>query len=247
MFSADIRDCLQKGIGNMMQDFFVSYVFPEFTSKVGHLRVRALDMVEKFEEADMAWPDSGRLVELASKVLVCMTDESLPVRVQAALALPELVRYEEIRPPLAANVGRLMQELLKLSEETDIDALSKPTRALVTNFPDEILPFATEISVQMRDSFLRLLNEIIEINKQNDPDDLLSGNKDLFAIGSESDEKCLVAMNLLQTLETLLRSVSTAPPIVAQMETIFIPVLVACMQNEMVGMWPACSSALKNC
>ena len=42
-----------------------------------------------------------------------------------------------------------MQELLKLSEETDIDALSKPTRALVINFPDEIMPFACDISSQM--------------------------------------------------------------------------------------------------
>lgn len=42
-----------------------------------------------------------------------------------------------------------MQELLKLSEDTDIDALSKPIRALVTNFPDELLPFATGISAQM--------------------------------------------------------------------------------------------------
>lgn len=54
-----------------------------------------------------------------------------------------------VRSLLSANVGRLMQELLKLSEETDIDALSKPTRALVTTFPDELLPFATDISTQM--------------------------------------------------------------------------------------------------
>ena len=84
-----------KGIGNMMQDFFISYVFPEFSSKVGHLRVRALDMVEKFEEADMEWPDSKRLTEMFNMVMVCVTDEALPVRVQAALALPELVRYNE--------------------------------------------------------------------------------------------------------------------------------------------------------
>lgn len=149
-----------------MQDFFVAFVFPEFTSEVGHLRARALDMVEKFEEVDMAWPDSARLTEMFNKVMVCMTDPALPVRVQAALALPELVRYEEgkcmtprpgeladvpapVREGLAPNVGRLMQELLKLSEDTDIDALSKPTRALVTTFPDELLPFATGISTQM--------------------------------------------------------------------------------------------------
>lgn len=78
-----------------MQDFFVSYVFPEFSSPIPHLRVRALDMVEKFEEVDMAWPDSEQLVKMFKMVMTCMTDDHLPVRVQAALALPELVRYEE--------------------------------------------------------------------------------------------------------------------------------------------------------
>jgi hypothetical protein len=78
-----------------MQEFFINYIFPEFTSKTGHLRVRALEMVEKFEEVDMSWPDSNRLTEMFHMVMNCMTDEALPVRVQAALALPELIRYDE--------------------------------------------------------------------------------------------------------------------------------------------------------
>jgi hypothetical protein len=58
-----------------------------------------------------------------------------------------------------------MQELLKMSEETDIDALSKPTKALVTNFPDELLPFATEISTTMvRPLFRILLRDSAEYN-----------------------------------------------------------------------------------
>lgn len=89
------RPCSQKEIGAKMQDFFVTYVFPEFKSEIGFLRVRALDMVEKYEENDMTWPDSERLEEMFSMVMTCVTDSALPVRVQAALALPELVRYEE--------------------------------------------------------------------------------------------------------------------------------------------------------
>lgn len=167
----------QKGVGDQMQDFFVNYIFPEFSSKEGHLRVRALEMVEKFEEVDMAWPDSNRLTEMFGMVMTCVTDEALPVRVQAALALPELIRYDEggapsqtlfrsnadtltifvVRTGLGPNAGRLMQELLKMSEETDIDALSKPTKALVTNFPDELLPFATEISTTMVRPLFRML------------------------------------------------------------------------------------------
>jgi hypothetical protein len=159
-----------------------------------------------------------------------------------------------VRTGLGPNAGRLMQELLKMSEETDIDALSKPTRALVTNFPDELLPFATDISTTMvsvcrsnpycplahqcvfpqRDSYLRLLNEIIDARAKHDPADLLAGGN-LSDFADDADEKTIVAMNYLQTLETLLRAISTAPPIVAQLETILMPVLSLTIQHEFVG------------
>lgn len=159
-----------------------------------------------------------------------------------------------MREGLGPNVGRLMQELLKMSEETDIDALSKPTRALVTNFPDELLPFATEISTTMvsalvllskqesgsdalfypqRDSFLRLMNEIVETRAKHDPADLLANG--LEGGLDDTDEKTIVAMNILQTLETLLRSIATAPPIVAQVEIILMPILSMTVQHEFIG------------
>lgn len=142
-----------------------------------------------------------------------------------------------------------------MSEETDIDALSKPTKALVTNFPDELLPFATEISTTMvsprmrsalfvtrpevltpsqRDSYLRLLHEVVDARSKNDPSDLLATGNFSDAL-DDSDEKTLVAMNILQTLETLLRSISTAPPIVAQVETVLMPVLSLTIQHEFIG------------
>lgn len=59
----------------------------------------------------------------------------------------------------------------------------------------------------------------------------------MLGAGSDADEKTLVAMNTLQTLESLLRSVSSAPPIVAQLETILLPVLAITMQHEMIELY----------
>lgn len=39
----------------------------------------------------------------------CITDSDLPVRIQAAIALPELVRYERVRERMLPNLGRIMQ------------------------------------------------------------------------------------------------------------------------------------------
>lgn len=39
----------------------------------------------------------------------CVTDAELPVRIQAAIALPELVRYDDIRASMVPNIGRIIQ------------------------------------------------------------------------------------------------------------------------------------------
>lgn len=45
----------------------------------------------------------------------CITDSDLPVRIQAACALPELVRYERIRERMLPNLGRILQGARALS------------------------------------------------------------------------------------------------------------------------------------
>lgn len=39
----------------------------------------------------------------------CITDTDLPVRIQAAIALPELVRYEKVRAKMLPSLGRILQ------------------------------------------------------------------------------------------------------------------------------------------
>jgi hypothetical protein len=97
-----------------------------------------------------------------------------------------------------------------------------------------------------RDSYLRLLHEVVDARAKNDPSDLLATGDFSDAL-DDSDEKTLVAMNVLQTLETLLRSISTAPPIVAQLETILMPVLSLTIQHEFIGEYDTCQNALKHC
>lgn len=58
------------------------------------LSAQACQMVATFEGLDMQWKDESNVEKLFHLVSQSMLDPALPVRVQAALALPELVRYE---------------------------------------------------------------------------------------------------------------------------------------------------------
>lgn len=88
--------------------------------------------------------------------------------------------------------------------------------------------------LHQRDSYLRLLHEVVDTRAKNDPTDLLAHGNFSDAL-DDTDEKILVAMNTLQTLETLLRSIATAPPIVAQLEIILLPALLMTIQHEFIG------------
>lgn len=91
--------------------------------------------------------------------MACLGDSELPIRVQAAEALATLIDHEVVRNAMAPNAGRLMQELLKLSDETDLDVLTTAKEKIVANFSEELLPFAVEITTHMTNSYMRLVKE----------------------------------------------------------------------------------------
>jgi hypothetical protein len=124
-------------------------------------------------------------------VMDAVADEALPVRIQAAIALPELVRYEDGESlPMSrrtwtdfvcSSIGHVCQhrkdharfvpltpvswltlinavppELLKLADQVDLDALTNTTRALVSEFAAEVVPFAVQLSQQLVSLSFRL-------------------------------------------------------------------------------------------
>lgn len=50
---------------------------------------------------------------------------------------------------MVPNIGRIMQELLKMTDEVELDALTNTTRSLVAEFAEEVVPFAVELSASL--------------------------------------------------------------------------------------------------
>ncbi|KDE03158.1 hypothetical protein MVLG_06352 [Microbotryum lychnidis-dioicae p1A1 Lamole] len=216
-----------KKIAPMMESFFTVHVLPEFKSEHGILRYRVCEVVEKYESFDMKWETRTNLDAILHALMNCITDPELPVRIQAAIALPELIRYEDVRAEMVPNVGRIIQELLKLSNEVDLDALTNTTRALVGEFQFEVTPFAVELTQSLTSSYTRLIHESIEARARSNPDDesLLYG-----------DEKTLVQMNLLKTIEQLTVSLE-GTPMLDQIEAIVAPALQITIENECIDLY----------
>ena len=214
----------QSPIADQVEYFFVRHVFPEFRSPHGFLRARACDTLGKFDQLE--FKDTSNLGIIYRHILESMADSDLPVRVEAALALQPLIRHEVIRTSMQQNIPQIMQQLLKLANEVDVDALANVMEDFVEEFAKELTPFAVALSEQLRDTFLRIVRELIERNSTKNDDE---------GYGEYLDDKSITALGVLQTIGTLILSLEASPDVLLHLETILLPVIMISLENKLFG------------
>lgn len=213
-------------IADQVEYFFVRHVFPEFRSPHGFLRARACDTLEKFEQLD--FKDPNNLMIIYRNILESMTDPELPVRVEASLALQPLIRHDVIRTSMQQNIPQIMQQILKLANEVDVDALANVMEDFVEVFSTELTPFAVALSEQLRDTYMRIVSELLERNAAKGEDEY----------GDFLDDKSITALGVLQTIGTLILTLESTPDVLLHLETILMPVITITLENKLYGTSP---------
>lgn len=214
-------------IADQVEFFLVRYVFPDFKSPQGYLRARACDTIEKFEQLNFT--DQNNLLVIYRHILDCMADTDLPVRVTAALALQPLIRHDAIRLSMQQSIPTIMQQLLKLANECDIDALANVMEDFVEVFAAELTPFAVALSEQLRDTYLRIIRELLDKNASKGDED---GD-----YGDYLDDKSITALGVLQTIGTLILTLESTPDVLLHIEAVLMPVIQVTLENKLYGMW----------
>jgi hypothetical protein len=157
-----------------------------------------------------------------------MADPELPVRVEAALALQPLIRHDVIRASMQQNIPQIMQQLLKLANEVDVDALANVMEEFVEVFATELTPFAVALTIQLKDTYLRIVRELVE--RSND-----KGDADTY--GEYVDDKSITALGVLQTIGTFMLTLESTPEVMSHLETILLPVIQVTLENKLYGMY----------
>nr|POF03944.1 putative importin [Quercus suber] len=223
-------------IADQVEYFFVRHVFPEFRSHHGFLRARACDTLEKFESLD--FKDPNNLTIIYRNILESMADPDLPVRVEAALALQPLIRHDPIRTMMQQNIPQIMQQLLKLANEVDVDALANVMEDFVEVFAAELTPFAVALSEQLRDTYVRIVRELIERNQSKD------GEGDY---GDFLDDKSITALGVLQTIGTLILTLESTPDVLAHLEQILMPVITITLEHKLYDLYNEVFEIIDSC
>lgn len=225
-------------IADQVEYFFVRHVFPEFRSPHGFLRARACETMEKFEQLE--FKDSNNLMLIYSNILESMADSELPVRVMAALSLQPLIRHDAIRLAMQSNIPQIMHQLLKLMNEVDVDALSNVMEDFVEVFAEQLTPFAVALSENLRDTYLRIVQDILSRNETR-------ANEDGGAFGDYLDDKAIAALGVLQTMGTLILTLEATPDVLLLLETILMPVISITLDNKLYDLYNEVFEIIDSC
>ncbi|OTB03929.1 hypothetical protein M426DRAFT_167601 [Hypoxylon sp. CI-4A] len=223
-------------VADQIEYFLVRYVFPDFKSPLGYLRARACDTIEKFEQLN--FKDQNNLLIIYRHILDCMADTDLPVRVTAALALQPLIRHDAIRLSMQQSIPTIMQQLLKLANECDIDALANVMEDFVEVFAAELTPFAVALSEQLRDTYLRIIRELLDKNDARNSDD---------DFGDYLDDKSITALGVLQTIGTLILTLESTPDVLLHIEAVLMPVIQVTLENKLYDLYNEVFEIIDSC
>lgn len=226
----------QEQVKDKLDAFFMQHVLPSLKSPHAHLRLRACACVQTFDQAGMKWHTNEALETAFRGVMDCIMDSEVPVRVQAAEAIGELIAHDEVHNAMAPNAGRLMQELLKLSDDTDLDVLMATQEKIVNNFAEELLPFSVQLVQQMASSYMRLVQE----NMASGDGDADGEGIRAFGMDQGEEDKYFAALGCLSTMYQMVTTAESRPEILAELENVLLPVVAFTLESETIDLYDDC-------
>ncbi|KAJ7274060.1 armadillo-type protein [Mycena rebaudengoi] len=218
--------------GNMEQ-FVLQFVTPEFASPDAYMRAIACEVLGTVTKEGLEWSSEENLSTHFRAVAAALDDPELPVRVQAALALTEMViLHDSVKTAVSPQVGKVIQDLLKLSDETDLDILNRSMEVMVEAFQTELLPVAAQLTARLCDSYLRLIKESLT------SDDTDYGEASLDTLLAAGDEdKTYAAMGVAKTIGSIVSSIESAPEILRQVQEVIIPVITFTFKHKILDLF----------
>ncbi|KDQ62833.1 hypothetical protein JAAARDRAFT_30743 [Jaapia argillacea MUCL 33604] len=217
-----------------MEQFLIRHVLPEFGSPEPYMRAIACEVLATVEKAGIQWSNEETLNHHFQAVAAALDDQELPVRVHAALALTEMITsHDSVRKAVAPQVGKVIQDLLKLSDETDLDVLNPSMETMVESFQDELTPVAAQLTARLCESYLRLVREAMS------KDDSSTRGNDLesFIESDGDDDKIFAAMGVAKTIGTIVSAVDSSPEILSQVQEVIIPIIVFTLESKQLDLF----------
>uniref|UniRef100_A0A8C5MQS0 Importin 8 n=1 Tax=Leptobrachium leishanense TaxID=445787 RepID=A0A8C5MQS0_9ANUR len=198
---------------DQMEVFIQTHVFPLFQSELGYLRARCCWVLHSF--CALKFHNELNLqnaVDLVKKSLI--EDKELPVKVEAVLALQALISHQDpAKEYMKPYIRPIMQELLQLVRETENDDLNGVVQKMVCEYSQDVVPFAMDLTRHLADIFIRVIQQ---------------------EEYEEVEEKSVVAMGILQTIEIIFTVLNHSKEVKQQLEAMCIQIIGLVFQKHIL-------------
>ncbi|XP_005364681.1 importin-8 isoform X2 [Microtus ochrogaster] len=193
--------------------FLQNHVFPLLLSNLGYLRARSCWVLHAFSSLKFHNELNLRnAVELAKKSLI--EDEEMPVKVEAALALQSLISNQtQAKEHMKPYVRPIMQELLHIVRETENDDVTNVIQKMICEYSHEVTSIAVDTTQHLAEIFGKVL--------QSDEYE-------------EVEDKTVMAMGILHTIDTILTVVEDHQEITQQLENICLRIIDLVLQKHVI-------------
>ncbi|NWW30292.1 IPO8 protein, partial [Panurus biarmicus] len=198
---------------DQMELMLQNHVFPLFMSNLGYLRARSCWVLHSFSALKFHNELNLRnAVELAKKSLI--DDKEMPVKVEAAIALQTLIsNQEQAKEYVKPYVRPVMQELLHIVRETENDDLTNVIQKMIYEYSQEVATIAVDMTQHLAEIFGKVLqSEEYE----------------------EVEDKTVMAMGILHTIDTILTVVEDHKEITQQLESICLQIIGLVLQKHVI-------------
>ncbi|EUC54354.1 importin, putative, partial [Rhizoctonia solani AG-3 Rhs1AP] len=210
----------------VMENYVVSHVLPEFRSDHAYLRAVACELVTALMRHRFEFTEETNLERLSEHIVHAFDDRELPVRLHAALALTELIQRPPVQQALKPMIGKIMQGLLKMADETDLDVLTAAMQTFVEQFSEDLVPIAVQLTTRLIDSYMRLLQETLA--KEDTADDW-----------DENADKKFAAMGNARTIQTIVTAMESSTDVLVEVQAILAPMILATLEHQALEMLPS--------
>lgn len=189
-------------LANLVPQMLSNHIFSELSSSIGFLRARACWAYGQFSSYN--FPDPDHQKQVLEKICLLVLDPQLPVKYEAALALPKILNWEVSKSRVKGEISQVLKIYLDLINEIDSEEIIEALEDIVTGYSDEVLPFAIDLCSQLVGTFQRLaIKEHM----------------------NEDDDSAMAAVSVLNTISKIIETVNDKPENLVQISQLIYPVL----------------------
>lgn len=171
----------------MVQNILESYAYTTLDNSNVFLQARACSVYKKYGRFD--FQDHSHLLAATNKISNLLKSDCIVVKVEAALAISELLNHQEVVDFIRPNLGNILRIFLKIMDDVDYDDLIVALKDIVDKYGEEVAPYSVSLCQKLSEAYLRLLQA--------------KGNCD-----DEDNELGLTADGILTAIRRILNSIS---------------------------------------